>query len=118
MLFQKIENLQHNICFYYELSVPFGLDLNDRINVDKSSTRLTVNIKQASNDDVRELDKIIQDYFDKEIPEFKTNGTGLSMIFSHFSKRNIDSMLVGHDCTYTYIIFASISTKKFQNGFN
>ena len=73
----------------YELSVPFGLDLNDRINVDKSSTRLTVNIKDASNDDVRELDNIIQDYFDKEIPEFKTNGTGLSMIF-HFSKRNID----------------------------
>ena len=31
----------------YELSVPFGLDLNDRINVDKSSTRLTVNIKQC-----------------------------------------------------------------------
>ena len=78
----------------YELSVPFGLDLNDRINVDKSSTRLTVNIKNASNDDVRELDAIIQNYFDQEIPEFKTNGTGLSMIFSHFSKRNIDSMLV------------------------
>ena len=40
----------------YELSVPFGLDLNNRINVNKSSTRLTVNIKQASNDDVRDLD--------------------------------------------------------------
>ena len=79
----------------YELSVPFGLDLNNRINVNKSSTRLTVNIKQASNDDVRELDGIIQEYLDNEIPEFKTNGTGLSMIFSHFSKRNIDSMLVG-----------------------
>ena len=79
----------------YELSVPFGLDLNNRINVNKSSTRLTVNIKQASNDDVRELDAIIQEYLDNEIPEFKTNGTGLSMIFSHFSKRNIDSMLVG-----------------------
>ena len=79
----------------YELSVPFGLDLNDRINVDKSSTRFTVTLQNASNDDVRELDKIIQDYFDKELPEFKTQGTGLSMIFSHFSKRNIDSMLIG-----------------------
>ena len=57
----------------YELSVPFGLDLNNRINVNKSSTRLTVNIKQASNDDVRELDAIIQKYFDNEIPEFKTD---------------------------------------------
>ena len=39
----------------YELSVPFGLDLNNRINVNKSSTRLTVNIKQASNDDVKRV---------------------------------------------------------------
>ena len=30
----------------YELSVPFGLDLNNRINVNKSSTRLTVNINK------------------------------------------------------------------------
>ena len=37
----------------YELSVPFGLDLNDRINVDKSSTRFTVTLQNASNDDVR-----------------------------------------------------------------
>ncbi len=79
----------------YELSVPFGLDLNNRINVNKSSTRLTVTLQNASNDDIRDLDKIIQDYFDKELPEFKTSGTGLSMIFSHFSKRNIDSMLIG-----------------------
>ena len=96
----------------YELSVPFGLDLNDRINVDKSSTRLTVNIKNASNDDVRELDAIIQEYMDKEIPEFKTNGTGLSMIFSHFSKRNIDSMLVGTTLALVIISFLLILALK------
>tara|TARA_B100001248_G_C27397846_1_gene467034 strand:+ start:4056 stop:6410 length:2355 start_codon:yes stop_codon:yes gene_type:complete len=101
----------------YELSVPFGLDLNDRINVDKSSTRLTVNIKDASNDDVRELDKIIQDYFDKEIPEFKTNGTGLSMIFSHFSKRNIDSMLLGTSAALILISFLLVlALKSFKMG--
>lgn len=101
----------------YELSVPFGLDLNDRINVDKSSTRLTVNIKNASNDDVRELDAIIQNYFDQEIPEFKTNGTGLSMIFSHFSKRNIDSMLVGTSAALVLISFLLvIALKSFRMG--
>ena len=96
----------------YELSVPFGLDLNDRINVDKSSTRLTVNIKNASNDDVRELDAIIQNYFDEEIPEFKTNGTGLSMIFSHFSKRNIDSMLIGTSAALVLISFLLVIALK------
>ncbi len=92
----------------YELSVPFGLDLNDRINVNKSSTRLTVTLQNASNDDIRDLDKIIQDYLDKEIPEFKTQGTGLSMIFSQFSKRNIDSMLVGTTSALVLISFLLI----------
>ncbi|MBF97008.1 MAG: RND transporter [Pelagibacterales bacterium] len=101
----------------YELSVPFGLDLNNRINVNKSSTRLTVNIKNASNDDVRDLDAIIQEYFDKEIPEFKTNGTGLSMIFSHFSKRNIDSMLVGTTAALILIsLLLVLALKSFRMG--
>ena len=101
----------------YELSVPFGLDLNNRINVNKSSTRLTVNIKQASNDDVRNLDAIIQNYLDNEMPEFKTNGTGLSMIFSHFSKRNIDSMLVGTTAALVLIsLLLVIALKSFKMG--
>ena len=101
----------------YELSVPFGLDLNNRINVNKSSTRLTVNIKQASNDDVRNLDAIIQEYLDNEMPEFKTNGTGLSMIFSHFSKRNIDSMLVGTTAALVLIsLLLVIALKSFKMG--
>ena len=36
----------------YELSLPYGLDLNDRINIDKSATRVTATIAQAtSNED-------------------------------------------------------------------
>ncbi len=96
----------------YELSVPFGLDLNDRINVNKSSTRFTVTLQNASNDDLRELDQIIQDYFDNELPELKSTGTGLSMIFSHFSKRNIDSMLVGTTAALILISFLLIIALK------
>ena len=101
----------------YELSVPFGLDLNDRINVNKSSTRLTVSMKNASNDDIRELDATIQNYFDNEMTEFKTKGTGLSMIFSHFSKRNIDSMLIGTTAALILISFLLIiALKSFKMG--
>ena len=32
----------------YELSLPFGLDLNNQINIDKSSTRLSVVIKDMT----------------------------------------------------------------------
>ena len=114
-LFYKIPDTRELAAQYlllYELSVPFGLDLNDRINVNKSSTRLTVSMQNASNDDIRELDSIIQNYFDNEIPEFKTEGTGLSMIFSHFSKRNIDSMLIGTTTALILISFLLIIALK------
>ena len=37
----------------YELSLPYGLDLNDRINVDKSATRVTATMRDMSTAEVR-----------------------------------------------------------------
>ena len=37
----------------YEISLPFGLDLNDRISVDKSSTRVTATIGDLSTRETR-----------------------------------------------------------------
>ena len=36
----------------YELSLPYGLDLNDRINVDKSATRVTASVGEVSTVEV------------------------------------------------------------------
>ena len=41
----------------YELSLPLGSDLNDRINVAKSATRMTVVARNMSTRDLRELDE-------------------------------------------------------------
>ena len=37
----------------YEMSLPYGLDLNNQINVDKSATRLTVTLDNISAREVR-----------------------------------------------------------------
>jgi predicted RND superfamily exporter protein len=39
----------------YEMSLPYGMDLNDRINVDKSSTRITITVDDVSSREIREL---------------------------------------------------------------
>ena len=39
----------------FELSLPFGLDLNDRVNIDKSATRVTATVGQLPTKDVRAL---------------------------------------------------------------
>mgnify|MGYP001157172683 FL=1 len=96
--FYKIPESQELAAQYlllYELSVPFGLDLNSSINVSKSATRMTVSVQHASSAHLRSLDAKAQVWLGENIPEFKTVGSGLSVIFAHLSERNINSMLFG-----------------------
>ncbi len=79
----------------YELSVPFGLDLNSSINVPKSATKMVVSVQHASSVHLRGLDEKAQLWLSENIPSFKTIGSGLSVIFAHLSERNINSMLFG-----------------------
>lgn len=78
----------------YELSLPFGFDLNNIINVDRSSSRMVVRVRQMSSREIRETDERARAWLAAHAPpEMFTYGTGLSVMFAHISKRNIDSML-------------------------
>ena len=79
----------------YELSIPFGSDLNDRIDVAKSATRMSVTIENASSRDLRDLDARAQAWLEAESPGLAGEATGISMIFAHMSDRNVSSMMVG-----------------------
>ena len=88
----------------YELSLPFGSDLNDRIDIAKSATRMTVVVNSTSSREQRELDARAQDWLRANAPQFATEATGLSIVFAHLSLRNIHGMLRG-----TIIAMALIS---------
>jgi uncharacterized protein len=78
----------------YEMSLPFGLDLNNRINVDKSASRVVVLFKHASTKFILQMDAKAKEWLAKQAPKSMfTNGTGLSIMFAHITKRNIESML-------------------------
>jgi predicted RND superfamily exporter protein len=78
----------------YEMSLPFGLDLNNQINVDKSSTRMTVTMKNVTAKELREMDEKAREWLKANAPErMFTYGSGLSIIWAHLSGRNINSML-------------------------
>jgi predicted RND superfamily exporter protein len=53
----------------YEMSLPFGLDLNNRINVDKSSTRMTVSLKSMSATQMREMDQKAREWLKANAPK-------------------------------------------------
>jgi len=78
----------------YEMSLPYGLDLNNQINVDKSATRMIVTLKGISTLELRELEQRARAWLEANAPaHMVSHGTGLSMIWAHISRRNINSML-------------------------
>ena len=79
----------------YELSVPFGRDLNNRIDVGKSQTRMTVTMGRLKSEEQRGLDARGQDWLRDNAPDLATEASGISLVFAHLNIRNIKSMLWG-----------------------
>ena len=88
----------------YELSLPFGLDLNNRIDIAKSATRMTVVLRSLTSQAQREIDARAQVWLRSNSPDLTTEASGVSIVFAHLSQRNIESMLRG-----TIIAMALIS---------
>ena len=79
----------------YEMSLPYGLDLNNQLNVDKSSTRMTVTVKNLTSREYIALDQRAGRWMMENTPDLRTTGASPTLMFAHIGKRNIDSMLSG-----------------------
>lgn len=91
----------------YEMSLPYGLDLNNQINVDKSQSRVVVTLSNISTREARELEARAQDWLVANVPEtMRSEGSGSFIMFANISKRNIETMLVG---TVTALVLISLS---------
>ncbi len=79
----------------YEMSLPYGLDLNNQIDVAKQSTKVNVVLKTISSNELLALEKRANDWMKKNTPDIVTDGASPSIMFAHIGKRNIISMLTG-----------------------
>ncbi len=80
----------------YEMSLPYGLDLNNQINVDKSASKLDVSIKSVSSNGTIALEERAQRWLQEHAPaSMQAHGASPSIMFSHIGARNINSMLIG-----------------------
>ncbi len=96
----------------YEMNLPFGLDLNNRINIDKSSTRMTVSMPNIGTAGVLDLERRGREWLMTHSPDMTTYGSGLSIIFSYISERNIHSMLKGSIIALVLISFIMIAALR------
>jgi predicted RND superfamily exporter protein len=101
----------------YEMSLPFGLDLNNQINVDKSATRLTATLETLSSKQVFSFENRVKDWMTDNTPDLLTEGSSPTIMFSHIAKRNIISMLSG--TTIALVLISGIlmvSLRSFKFG--
>ncbi|MXY49413.1 MAG: MMPL family transporter [Gemmatimonadetes bacterium] len=108
------QDLASQYLLLYELSLPFGSDLNDRIDVSKSATRMTVVIRGRSSQDLQDLAGRGENWLRENAPALATEATGLSVVFAHISQRNIESMLRG---TVTAMALISVILVLVFNSF-
>ena len=79
----------------YEMSLPFGLDLNNQIDIDKRSTRISTTLKTLSTQEVLVFEKRVDQWMLDNIPDLKTIGASPTIMFAHIGMKNIISMLSG-----------------------
>ena len=79
----------------YELSVPVGHDLNNRIDIAKSATRMTVSLRRLNSEQHRALDLRGQNWLRTNAPELASAGSGRALVFAHMARRNMTGMLWG-----------------------
>lgn len=90
----------------YELSLPYGLDLNNQIDIAKQATRISVSLDTISSNQILNLERRGKQWLEDNAPELVTDGASPAIMFSHIGRRNIESMLTG--TTIALIIISGI----------
>jgi hypothetical protein len=83
--------------FLYELSLPFGLDLNNQINVDRSASRLSLSLKPLRSRELQAFAARAESWLRENTPvSMHAEAVGPILMFAHISQTNIDAMMTGN----------------------
>ena len=102
----------------YELSLPYGLDLNDRINIDKSATRITATLGDVDSIQTKRLLDTTEAWMHQNLPEWmQASPTSAQVMFTYISDRNVANMITGTIVAIAVIaIILMLALQSFQLG--
>ena len=110
----KERDLAAQYLLLYEMSLPYGLDLNNQINVDKSSIRISAKLITLSTNEILDMEHRANNWLEANAPHIKQGlGTGPTMMFAHIGERNIKSMLLG--TTFALILISILLVFAFRS---
>lgn len=77
----------------YEMSLPYGLDLNNQLNVDKSSVRLVSVLKNLGSVEIVALEDRARAWFAENAPDVRMAAASPGLMFAHIGETNMKSMI-------------------------
>lgn len=77
----------------YEMSLPYGLDLNNQINVDKSSIKMVATVANLGSVEMVDLENRIYAWFNQHAPQYEVVASSPTLMFAHIGETNMASML-------------------------
>ena len=93
----------------FEMSLPYGLDLNNQINVDKSASRVIATLENITTREARRLNSRLEAWLAENMPTARdAKPTGPFVMFSYIAERNINAMLGGTALALVLISFSLI----------
>jgi len=102
----------------YEMSLPYGLDLNNQVDVDKSATRFIVTLGDLETAEILAIAKKGEKWLKDYAPEkMQTIASSPAIMFSYITIRNVKSMFWGTLLAFGLItIVLMFSLKSFKYG--
>jgi len=86
-------DLSAQYLFFYEMSLPYGLDLTNSISQNKESIKLVASLKELGSLEYREFAKKVENYASQNMPEDMVSiGTGTRPIFAFLSNMLITQL--------------------------
>ncbi|WP_096087409.1 efflux RND transporter permease subunit [Agaribacterium haliotis] len=92
----------------YEMSLPYGLDLNNRISIDKQSTRISAIFSNIGSKELLDIEQQAQAWITKNAPDIELQAASPNLMFAHISTRNIETIAIG--TLIAFILIAALLT--------
>jgi len=77
----------------YEMSLPYGLDLNNQLNINKSSTRIVSTLKNLGSKEYVDMEDRAVAWFAENAPEIRMTASSPTIMFAHIGETNMKSMM-------------------------
>ena len=87
----------------YQLSLPYGLDLNNQLTLKKDGTRVVVRFDDLNSEELIIMEQRIAQWWQLNGIDYQVTGASTTLMFTHIVERAVTSMISGTLVAFVFI---------------